>query len=58
MTPIAKGLPSAMDVLRKQLTLSEATIRELREEIRSLQTTVERISIENRELKIMMQVCI
>lgn len=55
MTPIAKGLPSAMDVLRKQLTLSEATIRELREEIRSLQTTVERISIENRELKIMMQ---
>lgn len=56
MSPIAKGLPSAVEVLRKQLTLSETTIKDLREEVRSLQNTVERISVENRELKIMMQV--
>lgn len=55
MSPIAKGLPSAVEVLRKQLTLSETTIKDLREEVRSLQNTVERISVENRELKIMMQ---
>lgn len=54
---MAKGLPSVVEVLRKQLTLSESTIRDLREEIRCLQCTIERISEENRELKNMIQVC-
>ncbi|XP_051164978.1 ARF GTPase-activating protein GIT1 isoform X1 [Leptopilina boulardi] len=55
MSPMGKGLPSAVDVLRKQLSISESTIKDLREEVRLLQNTVERISAENQELKIMLQ---
>lgn len=53
---MAKGLPSVVEVLKKQLTLSDSTIRDLRGEIRSLQSTVERLSQENCELRSMIQV--
>ncbi|XP_033212377.1 ARF GTPase-activating protein GIT1 isoform X3 [Belonocnema kinseyi] len=55
LAPLAKGLPSVVEVLRKQLNLSESTIRDLREEIRCLQSSIERILEENRELKNMIQ---
>lgn len=53
---MAKGLPSVVEVLKKQLTISEATTRDLKEEVRRLQRTVEQLMQENRELKIAMQV--
>ncbi|XP_046744368.1 ARF GTPase-activating protein GIT2 [Diprion similis] len=56
LAPMAKGLPSVVEVLKKQLTLSDSTIRDLRNEIRSLQSTVERLSQENCELRNMIQV--
>ncbi|XP_054011690.1 ARF GTPase-activating protein GIT1 [Hylaeus anthracinus] len=49
--PIAKGLPSVVEVLKKQLTLSESTVRDLREQIHTLQNTVEKLTHENNELK-------
>ncbi|XP_046428223.1 ARF GTPase-activating protein GIT2 [Neodiprion fabricii] len=55
LAPMAKGLPSVVEVLKKQLTLSDSTIRDLRNEIRSLQSTVERLSQENCELRNMIQ---
>lgn len=58
LAPMAKGLPSVVEVLKKQLTLSESTMRDLREEVRRLQRTVEQLSQENRELKNTIQVCI
>ena len=48
---MAKGLPSVVEVLKKQLTLSESNTRDLREEIRRLQVTVEQLAQENRELR-------
>lgn len=54
--PIVKGLPSMVEVLKKQLTLSESTVRDLREQIHTLQTTVEQLTRENNELKHMLQV--
>lgn len=49
--PLAKGLPSVVEVLKKQLTLSESTIRDLHEQIRTLQSTIEQLTHENNELK-------
>lgn len=54
--PLAKGLPSFVEVLKKQLTLSESTVRDLREQIRTLQSTVEQLTQENNELKQMIHV--
>lgn len=54
--PLAKGLPSFVEVLKKQLTLSESTVRDLREQIRTLQSTVEQLTQENSELKQMIHV--
>lgn len=54
--PLAKGLPSVVEVLKKQLTLSESTIKDLREQIRTLQSTVEQLTHENNELKQMIHV--
>lgn len=53
---MAKGLPSMVEVLKKQLTLSESTVRDLREQIHTLQDTVEQLIRENSELKHMLQV--
>jgi len=55
-TPITKGLPSMVEVLKKQLTLSESTVQDLREQVHSLQTTVEQLTRENNELKHMLRV--
>lgn len=49
--PLAKGLPSVVEVLKKQLTLSESTVKDLREQIHTLQNTVEQLTLENNELK-------
>ncbi|XP_006608086.1 ARF GTPase-activating protein GIT2 isoform X2 [Apis dorsata] len=49
--PLAKGLPSVVEVLKKQLTLSESTVRDLREQISTLQNTIEQLTHENNELK-------
>ncbi|XP_026674278.1 ARF GTPase-activating protein GIT1 isoform X2 [Ceratina calcarata] len=54
--PLAKGLPSFVEVLKKQLTLSESTVRDLREQVHTLQTTVEQLTRENNELKQMIHV--
>lgn len=54
--PLAKGLPSVVEVLKKQLTLSESTIKDLREQICTLQSTVEQLTHENNELKQMIHV--
>ncbi|KAL6421007.1 hypothetical protein ACFW04_013559 [Cataglyphis niger] len=54
--PMAKGLPSMVEVLKKQLTLSESTVRDLREQIYTLQNAVEQLTQENSELKRMLQV--
>ncbi|OXU22117.1 hypothetical protein TSAR_004541 [Trichomalopsis sarcophagae] len=51
LAPMAKGLPSVVEVLKKQLTLSESTMRDLREEVRRLHATIEHLTQENRELK-------
>ncbi|XP_020286326.1 ARF GTPase-activating protein GIT1 isoform X2 [Pseudomyrmex gracilis] len=53
--PMAKGLPSMVEVLKKQLTLSESNVRDLREQIHTLQNTVEQLTRENSELKHMLQ---
>lgn len=53
---MAKGLPSMVEVLKKQLTLSESTVRDLREQIHTLQITIEQLTQENSELKRMLQV--
>lgn len=53
---MAKGLPSVVEVLKKQLSLSESTIKDLKEEIRGYQRTLEQLTHENRELKNMIQV--
>jgi len=53
---MAKGLPSMVEVLKKQLTLSESTVRDLREQIHTLQIAVEQLTQENSELKRMLQV--
>ncbi|XP_043274265.1 ARF GTPase-activating protein GIT1 [Venturia canescens] len=55
LAPMAKGLPSVVEVLKKQLNLSEATIKDLQEEMRGYQRTVARLTQENRELKNMIQ---
>lgn len=47
-----------VEVLKKQLTLSESTVRDLREQIYTLQTAVEQLTQENNELKHMLQVII
>ncbi|XP_034192688.1 ARF GTPase-activating protein GIT1 isoform X4 [Osmia lignaria lignaria] len=49
--PLARGLPSVVEVLKKQLTLSESTVRDLREQIHTLQNTIEQLTRENNELK-------
>ncbi|KAG7204050.1 hypothetical protein KM043_001908 [Ampulex compressa] len=53
--PMAKGLPSVVEVLKKQLTLSESTVRDLRGQIRTLQYTVDQLMQENSELKRLLQ---
>lgn len=45
-----------VEVLKKQLTLSESTVRDLREQVHTLQTTVEQLTRENNELKHMLRV--
>lgn len=45
-----------VEVLKKQLTLSESTVRDLREQIHILQTTIEQLTRENNELKHILQV--
>lgn len=55
-SPMAKGLPSMVEVLKKQLSLSESTVRDLHEQMYILQTTVEQLTQENNELKHMLQV--
>lgn len=47
-----------VEVLKKQLTLSESTVRDLREQIYTLQIAVEQLTQENSELKRMLQVTI
>lgn len=47
-----------VEVLKKQLTLSESTVRDLREQIYTLQTAIEQLTQENNELKHMLQVII
>ncbi|XP_076665674.1 ARF GTPase-activating protein GIT1 isoform X2 [Andrena cerasifolii] len=49
--PLAKGLPSVVEVLKKQLTLSESTVRDLRDQIHTLHNTVEQLTHENNGLK-------
>ncbi|KAJ8679879.1 hypothetical protein QAD02_015666 [Eretmocerus hayati] len=49
--PASKALSSVVEVLKKQLTISESTVRDLREEVRRLQNTVEKLSQENHDLK-------
>ncbi|XP_043254789.1 ARF GTPase-activating protein GIT2 isoform X1 [Colletes gigas] len=49
--PLAKGLPSVVEVLKKQLTLSESTVRDFRQQIHTLQNTIEQLTHENNELK-------
>ncbi|KAF7390710.1 hypothetical protein HZH66_009190 [Vespula vulgaris] len=49
--PMAKGLPSVVEVLKKQLTLSESTVRDLQSQIHILQNTVEQLTQENVGLK-------
>ncbi|KAK2575459.1 hypothetical protein KPH14_011191 [Odynerus spinipes] len=49
--PLAKGLPSIVEVLKKQLTLSESTVRDLRNQIYALQSTVDHLMQENVGLK-------
>lgn len=49
--PLAKGLPSVVEVLKKQLTLSESTVKDLREQVHALQNTIEQLTRENNELK-------
>lgn len=56
--PMAKGLPSVVEVLKKQLTLSESTVRNLHEQMHTLQIMVEQLTQENSELKHMLQVII
>lgn len=53
---MAKGLPSMVEVLKKQLTLSESTVRDLREQMHILQNAIEQLTQENSELKRMLQV--
>jgi len=45
-----------VEVLKKQLTLSESTVRDLREQVHTLQTAIEQLAQENNELKHMLQV--
>lgn len=45
-----------VEVLKKQLTLSESTVQDLREQVHTLQVTVEQLTQENSELKHMLQV--
>lgn len=47
-----------VEVLKKQLTLSESTVQDLREQIYTLQIAVEQLTQENSELKRMLQVTI
>ncbi|XP_047354769.1 ARF GTPase-activating protein GIT1 isoform X3 [Vespa velutina] len=49
--PMAKGLPSVVEVLKKQLTLSESTVRDLQSQIHVLQNTVDKLTQENVGLK-------
>lgn len=51
LIPMAKGLPSIVEVLKKQLTLSESTVRDLRNQIHVLQVTVDQLTQENAGLK-------
>ncbi|XP_011053782.1 PREDICTED: ARF GTPase-activating protein GIT2-like isoform X1 [Acromyrmex echinatior] len=45
-----------VEVLKKQLTLSESTVRDLREQVHTLQTAIEQLTQENNELKHMLQI--
>ncbi|XP_046826384.1 ARF GTPase-activating protein GIT1 isoform X3 [Vespa crabro] len=49
--PMAKGLPSVVEVLKKQLTLSESTVRDLQSQVHVLQNTVDKLTQENVGLK-------
>uniref|UniRef100_A0A0C9RS72 GIT2_0 protein n=1 Tax=Fopius arisanus TaxID=64838 RepID=A0A0C9RS72_9HYME len=51
LAPMAKGLPSIVEVLKKQLSTSESTIKSLQEEMKDLKKTIEALTRENRELK-------
>lgn len=55
---MAKGLPSVVEVLKKQLTLSESTVRDLQSQIHILQNTVEQLTQENVGLKQIIEVTI
>lgn len=48
---MAKGLPSIVDVLKKQLTLSETTIKELKNEIEEFKKIINELKNENKELR-------
>lgn len=56
--PMAKDHPSMVEVLKKQLTLSESTVQDLRKQVHTLQATVEQLTQENSELKHLLQVII
>lgn len=49
--PMAKGLPSVVEVLKKQLALSETTVRDLQNQIHILQSMVDQLTQENVGLK-------
>lgn len=53
---LAKGLPSVVEVLKKQLTLSESTTKDLKEEIERLKLTIVELSQENMNLKLELKV--
>lgn len=55
---MAKGLPSVVEVLKKQLTLSESTVRDLQSQIHVLQNTVDQLTQENVGLKQIIEVTI
>ncbi|XP_034950265.1 ARF GTPase-activating protein GIT1 [Chelonus insularis] len=46
-----KGISPIVQALKKQLNISEATIKNLNEEIRTFQQTIEQLTLENRQLK-------
>ncbi|XP_063983780.1 ARF GTPase-activating protein GIT2 [Diachasmimorpha longicaudata] len=51
LAPMAKGLPTIVELLKKQLSTSESTIKSLQEEMREMKRTIETLTRENRELK-------
>ncbi|XP_057320992.1 ARF GTPase-activating protein GIT1 [Microplitis mediator] len=49
--PTGKGQPAVIQVLKKQLNISESTIKSLHDEIDNFKQTIEQLTLENRQLK-------